>query len=204
MNVPLLVSRNEVRYLPERGQMVVLESRLPDGWRCGVVANCRRPEPEGHVDVTDAELGSALALADVTIDASDLDGLAMLWLGQVWSQSPGSQLYQLARVLAQRIRQPGGLTVDWTPEVLNRLSQSTHQSPQLVLRRLARLADNGFLSRGVRDEDVDAGDGNWLDCPVNAMVESGLNNRVLALTFPPRAQSLPNVLGRYPLPEAAP
>lgn len=135
-------------YLPASGAVVVLMDPVTAGWVCAVITDPRRGHRRGTiVELCDGDIRSALPvdLADPTI-ALPAGEFARVWLARIWGDTRGGRLYQVARVLAHQVRDPGTRTVLINDAVQGRLATAAHLRPQGLQRILARLQSNNLLT----------------------------------------------------------
>jgi len=145
--------RRRLLALADAGLIVVVGTRLPGGWDCGVVAR-RRPDGPRRIVLTDDQIEAAAGQVDAD-PVGDPDGYAMAWLAHVRTTSPAGRVPAVARLLAEQLREPATVLVELDARVAHRLAVAS--GARLVgLRRIVhRLVLDGLL---VADS---AGDDGW-------------------------------------------
>src|SRR5262245_26594535 len=134
-------------YLPNAGLIVVQQTRRAAGWRCQVLS--APPHAMGrpaHLDLSDAEL--AILPTTVDIGPHDPDLFALVWQARVWHCWCGGRIPMVARLVAERLRPCGFLTVDLSAGNVGCLVRSVGMRTVGLRRILDRPADAQYLTYG--------------------------------------------------------
>jgi hypothetical protein len=137
--------RGRVVCLPERGMVVIAETRSAGGgWRCAVIAR-RVPAPgPGHVTLSTADMDAAETT--IAVDSEkDPDGFVMAWQVRVWCLGLGGRKALVARALAESPRPAGTVRVVLTAEAYGKVMNAANLRTYALRSILARLVAQGFL-----------------------------------------------------------
>jgi hypothetical protein len=135
---------NRLYHLVEAGLVVAVECRINGGgWRAGVIASRKGIHP-GHIELSATELAAATTTIEVD-PVHDLASVVLLWQSRVCQRSRGGHVYQVARTMAESLRQPGTLAVDLDADGARRLTLTAHLRPPALRIVLTRLIEADLL-----------------------------------------------------------
>jgi hypothetical protein len=140
--------RGRLVYLDEVEAIVVVQTRLAEGWRCGVVARRNRHGPGPRVDVSDDEMAAAV-FRRLPVDART--GLVawqavMLWQAWTYRHWHSPRMRQLCRILAEDLRRPGTVTVNLHAGAVRQVLNQLNMRPPGLAQLLRHLVAAGVLT----------------------------------------------------------
>jgi len=137
--------RRRLLALADGDAIVLVGTRLPGGWAGHVIARRRPDSRRRRVVLTDGEVDEAVAEVDGD-RYRDPDGYAMVWLARVHATLPAGNISPVARVIAEYLRRPGGLTVDLDHRAVSRLAVAARRRLDDLGPILQRLVGHELLS----------------------------------------------------------
>jgi hypothetical protein len=134
--------RGKLFYLPQSRAIVVPEHRQGADWHCLVLANAA--DHTRRVSIADAEIDTAWTVLSCD-PAADPANFALLWQARVWQHWPGGPMPTLARLIADDLRPPNGLTIELHQAAVRKLAHGARMLPSALALRIKQLVATGLL-----------------------------------------------------------